>query len=91
MAVTDPKTDPKTTTAAKPDEPRPAAGRLARASESGDPAVQQLLAERQSAQMTRESLQSTDEAAIQALDDKIRVADERIAGLNKALADLGYE
>jgi len=88
MAVT----ESKTAAPAKDDDVKPAkAGSLARASESGDPAVQQLLAERQSAQMTRESLQSTDEAAIKKLDDDIRVADERIAELNKALADLGYE
>lgn len=87
MAVTE---SPKTP--AKPDEPKPAkAGPLGRASESGDPAVQQLVAERQTAQMNREALQPTDEAAIKALNDDIKAADERINELNKQLADLGYE
>jgi len=92
MAVTESKADPKTAAPAKDDDAKPAkAGPLASAAASGDPAVQQLLAERQSAQMNREALQSTDEAAIKALDDQIKVADDRIAELNKALADLGYE
>jgi len=63
---------------------------LSAAGSSGDPYVQQLLAERQTAQLNRESLQSTDEAAIKALHDDVKAADERIAELDKQLADLGY-
>jgi hypothetical protein len=87
MAVTE---SPKTP--AKADEPKPAkAGPLGRASESGDPAVQHLLAERQTAQMNREALQATDEDAVKKLNEDIKAADARIDELNKQLADLGYE
>jgi hypothetical protein len=90
MAVADsPNPNPKP--AAKPDGPKPASGNLARASESGDPAVQYLLAERQAAQMNREALQATDEAAVKALDEDIKAADARIDDVNKRLAELGYE
>lgn len=69
----------------------PAKGALARASESGDPAVQKLMADRQTAQMNREALQATDEAAVAKLDADIKAADEAVAKLDKALAELGYE
>lgn len=75
----------------KSDEPKPVKGSLARASESTDPAVHKLLADRQTAQMNREALQATDEAAVKQLDEDIKKADEKIAEYDKALAKLGYE
>jgi hypothetical protein len=88
MAVTDPKSDPKSDP--KPATAKPAAP-LARASESGDPAVQKLLADRQAAQMNREALQATDDEAVAKLNADIKAADEQVDAVNKQLADLGYE
>lgn len=86
MAEAPTKTTPKPAA-----DPAPAKGALARASESGDPAVQKLMADRQTAQMNREALQATDEAAVAKLDADIKAADEAVAKLDKALAELGYE
>lgn len=89
MAEATTKTNPKPAHAAE--EPKPVKGSLARASESTDPAVHKLLADRQTAQMNREALQATDEAAVKQLDEDIKAADEKIAEYDKALAELGYE
>jgi hypothetical protein len=67
----------------QPDPPAPRRGRqLAPAGESGDPEVQRLLAERQTAVMNRAAL-DVEAADIEAADAAVRVADER-------LADLGF-
>jgi hypothetical protein len=80
MAVT----DPSKTSTVKADEPKPApAGKLAPASESGDPAVHHALAVLQGAQMNRDAL-DVEKADIDA-------ADQAVADAKKALADLGYE
>lgn len=77
MALTDP---PKT----KPDEPKHAkAGPLARASESGDPAVHHALAVLNAAQMNREAL-DVEKADIDA-------ADKAVEDAKQALAELGFE
>jgi hypothetical protein len=55
----------------------------ARAGESGDPDVQRLLAELQTAQMNR--------AALTADEDAITAADEAVAVARKPLEDLGYK
>lgn len=60
-----------------------AAGPKARASESGDPAVQHALAELQTAQMNRSAL-DVEEADVKA-------ADAAVAAAEKHLGDLGYE
>lgn len=62
----------------------PLADRPALASESSDPAVHQLLAERDALRLNREQLDPpTDKDAVKAVDDKISQVD-------KQLADLGY-
>jgi hypothetical protein len=58
---------------------------LAKASESGDPAVHQLLAERQTAQM---NLDATESAA--ADEDRAKARDD-LERATAALADLGFE
>lgn len=80
-----PLSEPSKTTTTKADEPKPAAkaGPLARASESGDPAVHQALAVLQGAQMNR--------AALDVEKADIDAADQAVADAKKALADLGYE
>ena len=55
----------------------------ARAGESGDPAVQKLMAELQTAQMNR--------AALQPDEDAIKAADEALSVAQKNLNDAGYE
>lgn len=72
------QTAPKTEPVTKP------APRLARASEATDPAVHQLLAERQAHEMNKATAEATDPEAAKA-------ADEKIAEVNRKLADLGYE
>lgn len=60
---------------------------LARASESGDPQVHQLLAERQTAQMnlaTHKAAAEQSKAALEGLEEDVAAADA-------ALAELGYE
>lgn len=56
---------------------------LAPASESGDPDIQRLLAERQTAQMNRDAL-TADEDAVEA-------ADEALALVDRQLAERGYK
>jgi hypothetical protein len=58
-------------------------GKLGKAGESGDPAVQHALAELQTAQMNRRSL-DVEEADVKAADAAVKVAQD-------ALAELGYE
>ena len=66
-------------------------GKLAQAGQSGDPAVQFALAELQTAQMNRESLQATDEAAVKKLNEDLEAADAQVKAKQDALAALGYE
>jgi len=81
MAVTDPpKPETKTTTFEKP---APKASALARASESGDPAVHQAMAVLDGALMNR--------AAYDVAAGDIKAADEQVDAARKALNDLGYE
>jgi hypothetical protein len=89
MAVTDPKTtDPKTTTksdtpaAASLNDSAPTGGR---AGESGDPAVQRLLAMRDGHLMNRDLIDPpvVDESGLEAVD-------EAIAEIDDELAELGF-
>ena len=62
----------------------PLSGQAPLASESSDPAVHQLLAERDALRMTREQVDPpVDEEAVKAIDD-------RIADVDRRLADLGF-
>jgi len=82
MAVTEPaKHEQKTTTFEKP-APK-ATGPLARASESGDPAVHQAMAVLDGALMNR--------AAYDVAAGDVKAADEQVEAARKALNDLGYE
>lgn len=67
-------------TAATEAVPAPA---LARASESSDPAVHQLIAERRTLEMNLEAARERDEATI-------TDAEQRIAVVDKQLTDLGF-
>lgn len=75
--VTNDATTYEKSAAAKPQ------GKLARAAESGDPTVQHALAELQTAQMNRSTL-DVEEADVKAADAQVKAAQDR-------LADLGYE
>lgn len=79
------------TSPTKKSESKAASGKLAQAGQSGDPAVQFALAELQTAQMNREALQATDEAAVQKLNDDLAAADALVKAKQDALAALGYE
>jgi hypothetical protein len=68
------------TTGSETPAPAPA---LARASESSDPAVHQLIAERRTLEMNLETARATDAATI-------KDAEERIAAVDRQLADLGF-
>jgi hypothetical protein len=82
MAVSEPaKHETKATTFEKP--AAKAAGPLARASESGDPAVHQAMAVLDGALMNR--------AALDVAAGDIEKADEQVDAARKALAELGYE
>jgi len=54
------------------------------AGESSDPAVHQLLAERQALQMNRDTIAPPVDK------DALKVVDEQIAEVDKQLSDLGY-
>jgi hypothetical protein len=60
---------------------------LARAAESGDPAVHQLLAERQTAQMNL----ATHKAAAEESREALEGHEEKVKAADDALAELGYE
>jgi hypothetical protein len=89
---TDEKAKGATSTFAASDNPNvgdsvslPLSGRKALASESSDPAVQQLMAERQSHEMNRNAASGEPD------ETGVKVADEKIAEIDKRLKDLGYE
>lgn len=84
----DSTTDPKPVgTAARFDSDStslPLSGNAPLASESSDPAVHQLLAEKQALQMNRDLIDPPVDK------DALKAVDERIAEVDKKLADLGF-
>ncbi|HEX2550057.1 MAG TPA: hypothetical protein VHK64_00565 [Nocardioidaceae bacterium] len=62
----------------------PLAGGAPLAGESSDPAVHQLLAERQALQMNRDTIDPPVDK------DALKAVDEQLAEVDKKLADLGY-
>lgn len=63
----------------------PLSGNAPLAGESSDPAVHQLLAERQALQMNRDTIDPPVDK------DALKAVDEKIAEVDKQLADLGYK
>ena len=94
MAVTDTKSDPKSTTTKSDTSPAPAATPAAaslndsaptggRAGESGDPTVQRLLAVREGHLMNRDTIDPpvVDESGLEAIDAAIADVDDELAEL----------
>lgn len=63
----------------------PLSGNAPLAGESSDPAVHHLLAERQALQMNRDAIDPPVDK------DALKAVDEKIAEVDKQLADLGYK
>ena len=78
---------PVESASAAPGEKRSAARPLARASESGDPEVHRLLAERQAAQMNLAAHKAAADESGAALEGH----EEKVAAADRALAELGFE